>query len=155
MDFHHFTTNREACGKSRLVNTADEFYTMAFEKALERASSQFYQQLTSERTWEEARKPYYNVWPSIVPMLTRLNLDLDSALIQLPLPALCIRLPKQHNPLAFQWDNQPIEIRSILLSEINEGHGLSLLMDIGETMDNGLFQVHRELVEKVPSGFGE
>ncbi len=141
MDFHPFTTNREACTKSRLVNTADEFYTMAFAEALGRPSSQFYQQLTSERTWEDARKPYYNVWPSIVPMLTRLNLDLDSALIQLPLPALCIRLPKQHNPLAFQWDNQPVEIRSILLSEINDGRGLSLLIDIDETMDNGLFQV--------------
>ena len=81
MDFHTFTTNREACSKSGLIDSADEFYTMAFEKALERASSQFYQQLTSERTWELARKPYYNVWPSIVPMLTRLNLDLDSGLI--------------------------------------------------------------------------
>ncbi len=29
MDFHNVTTNREACSKSRLVNTADEFYTMA------------------------------------------------------------------------------------------------------------------------------
>jgi hypothetical protein len=86
---------------------------------------QFYQQLNSEHTWEDARKPYYNVSPSIVPMLTRLNLDLDSGLIQLPLPALCIRLPKQHNPLAFRWQDQPIEIRSILLS------------DIGETIDNG------------------
>ncbi len=64
-------------------------------------SSQFYQQVNSERTWEEIRKPYYNVWPSIVPMLTRLNLDLDSGLIQLPLPVLCIRLPTQHNPLEF------------------------------------------------------
>ena len=62
-------------------------------------------------------------------MLTRLNLDLDSALIHLPLPALCIRLPKQHNSLAFQWRDQSFEIRSILLSEINEGLGLSLLID--------------------------
>ncbi len=53
--------------------------------------------------------------------------------------ALCIRLPKQHNPLAFQWRDQPFEIRSILLSEINDGRGLSLLIDINETMDNGLF----------------
>jgi hypothetical protein len=58
-------------------------------------------------------------------MLTRLNLDLDSGLIQLPMPALCIRLPKQHNPMTFQWDEQPFEIRSMLLSEINEGRGLS------------------------------
>jgi hypothetical protein len=141
MDFHTFTINREAGSKSGLIDTADEFYTMAFEKALARAVSQFYQQLHSERIWEEARKPHYNVWPSIVPMLTRLNLDLDSALIQLPLPALCIRLPKQHNPLAFRWQDQPIEIRSILLSEINDGRGLSLLIDIGETMDNSPFPV--------------
>lgn len=141
MDFHPFTTNREACSKSGLIDTADEFYALAFEKALERASSQFYQQLLSEPTWEEARKPYYNVWPSIVPMLTRLNLDLDSALIQLPLPALCIRLPKHNNPLAFRRDDLPFEIRSILLSEINDGRGLSLLIDIGETMDKCPFQV--------------
>ncbi len=114
---------------------------MAFEKALQRASSQFYQELHSERTWKQARKPYYNVWPSIVPMLTRLNLDLDSALIQLPLPALCIRLPKQHNPLTFHWDDQLLEICSLLLSEINDGRGLSILLDIGETIDNGLFKV--------------
>ena len=141
MDFHTFTTNREACSKSRLVNTADEFYAMATAEAISRESSQFYQQVNSERTWEEIRKQYYNFWPSIVPMLTRLNLDLDSGLIQLPLPALCIRLPKQHNPLEFHWDDQPFEIRSLLLSEINDGRGLSILLDIGETMDNGLFQV--------------
>ncbi len=104
-------------------------------------SSQFYQQLNSERTWEEIRKPYYNVGPSIVPMLTRLNLDLDSGLIQLPLPALCIRLPKHHNRLEFHWDDQLFEIRSLLLSEINDGRGLSILLDIGEAMDNGLFKV--------------
>ncbi len=46
MDFHPFTTNREACTKSRLVNSADEFYTMAFAEALERPSSQFYRQLS-------------------------------------------------------------------------------------------------------------
>jgi hypothetical protein len=68
---------------------------MATAEALAVGSSQFYQQLNSERTWEDARKPYYNVWPSIVPMLTRLNLDLDSGLIQLRLPALCIRLGVQ------------------------------------------------------------
>jgi polyphosphate kinase len=56
-------------------------------------SSQFFNQLNTERDWEQARKPYYNVWPSIVPMLTPLSLDLDSALIQLPMPALSIRLP--------------------------------------------------------------
>jgi hypothetical protein len=83
----------------------------------------------------------YNVWSGIVPMLTRLNLDLNSALIQLPLSALCIPLPKQHNPPALQWQDQPVEIRSILLPEINAGQGFSVLIDIGETMHNGYFHV--------------
>ena len=140
MDFYTFITNREACSKLNLVKSTEEFYAIATAEAVARDSPQFFQQLNSERTWEEARKPYYNVWPSIVPMLTRLNLDLDSGLIQLPLPALCIRLPKQHNPLEFQWEDQRFEIRSMLLSEINEGRGLSILIDIGET-ENGPFAV--------------
>ena len=66
MDFHTYTTNRDACSKTGLVHDVDKFYALAFEEALARASSQFYHQLNSERTWEEIRKPYYNVWPSIV-----------------------------------------------------------------------------------------
>jgi hypothetical protein len=139
MDFYTYTTNREACSKVGI--TENQFYEYAFGEAFAIGSSQFFNQLNSERDWEHARKPYYNVWPSIVPMLTRLDLDLDSGLIQLPMPALCIRLPKQHNPMMFDWDNQPFEIRCMLLSEINEGRGLSILIDVGETMDNGAFQV--------------
>jgi hypothetical protein len=40
MDIHTFTTNREACSKSRLVDTADEFYTMSFAEALTRLKPQ-------------------------------------------------------------------------------------------------------------------
>ena len=38
--------------------------------------------------------------------------------------------PKQHNPLALEWQDQPFQIRSILLSEIDDGRGLSLLIDL-------------------------
>jgi hypothetical protein len=141
MDFHTFTTNREACSKSGLAATADEFYAMATAEAF--AAGVFaVLPATPQRTdLGTGPQALLQRLASIVPMLTRLNLDLDSGLIQLPLPALCIRLPKQHNPLAFRWQDQPIEIRSILLSEINDGRGLSLLIDIGETMDNSPFQV--------------
>ena len=92
---------------------------------------------TNEREWEQAHRPYYNVWPSIVPMLTRLNLDLDSALIQLPLPALCVRFPKEKNPLTFDWKGEEVQIRCMLMGEINEGRGLSILIDVGEVMGDG------------------
>ena len=86
-------------------------------------SAQFFAQMLNERDWEKARRPYYNLWPSIVPMLTRLDLDLDSDLIRLPLPALCIRFPKDpaKNPLKFDWKGDEVPVRCILMGDINEG----------------------------------
>ena len=98
MDFYTYTTTRDACSKAGLDQHPDAFYETALADALAIQSAQFFFQLNNERDWEQQKRPYYNVWPSIVPMLTRLNLDLDSGLIQLPMPALSIRLPKQQNP---------------------------------------------------------
>ena len=137
MNFHNLTTLRDACKRSGMTETADEFYGAAFADAIARRSGQFYGQLQNEREWEQARRPYYSAWPSIVPMLTRLNLDLDSSLIQLPLPALCIRLPKEKNPLTFEWKGEDVQIRCMLMGEINQGRGLSILIDVGEMMGDG------------------
>ena len=137
MDFHNYTSTREACTRNGVFGTADNFYKMAFADAVRVNSAQFYGQLQVERAWENARKPYYAVWPSIVPMLTRLNLDLDSSLIQLPLSALCIRFPEEKNPLAFNWKDEVVQIRCMMMGEINEGRGLSILIDVGEDMTDG------------------
>ena len=137
MDFHTFTTLREACKRSGAVEDPDDFYRAALAEAVKMRSGQFFGQITNERDWEQARRPYYNVWPSIVPMLTRLNLDLDSSLIRLPLPALCIRFPKQKNPLTFDWKGEEVQIRCMLMGAINEGRGLSILIDVGEVMGDG------------------
>ena len=67
-------------------------------------------------------------------MLTRLNLDLGSALIQLPFPVLWIRLTQQDNPLTFNWKVQPVHIPCMLMGEINEGPATSILIDVGEIM---------------------
>ena len=137
MNFHNFTTLRDATKRSGVNETADDFYRAAFAAAVAQGSGQFYGQLMNERDWEQAHRPYYNVWPSIVPMLTRLNLDLDSALIKLPVPALCVRFPEQNNPLAFDWKGKQTEILCMLMGEINEGRGLSILIDVGEGMTDG------------------
>ncbi len=137
MDFWHYRTLREACRDGRAAEAPDAFYRRAFTDALKVGSGQFYGQLRNEQQWEQARKPYYNVWPSIVPMLTRLNLALDSALIRLPTPALCIRFPRQNNPLTFDWKGEPVPIRCMLMGEINDGRGLSILIDIGEVVTDG------------------
>jgi hypothetical protein len=141
MDFYTYTTTRDACSKAGDDDGPRAFYETALGGALAMQSAQFFFQLNNERDWEQARRPYYNVWPSIVPMLTRLDLDLDSALIQLPLPALCVRLPKQHNPLTFEWRGQPFQIRSMLMGDMGDGQAISVLIDVGETMNNGMFDM--------------
>ena len=137
MDFYTYTTTRDACKRSGAIEDPDEFYRAAFDGAVQMDSAQFYGQLNVEREWEQAKKPYYSVWPSIVPMLSRLNLALDSGLIRLPMPALSIRLPKDKNPLSFDWKGEQVQIQCMLMGEINEGRGLSILIDIGEMMGDG------------------
>lgn len=135
MDFWTYTPLRDAMKQLGVQEDAGSFYRTAFAGAVEMASGEFYGQLEKEAFWEQGRRPYYNVWPSIVPMLTRLNLDIDSAQIQLPLPALCIRLPKQHNPLTFEWQGQPFDIRCMLMGAANEGKTILILIDIGEVVN--------------------
>jgi hypothetical protein len=128
----------------RFADNLDHFYKEAMGDAIKARSSQFLAQMLNERDWERNKKPYYNVWPSIVPMLTRLNLDLESSLIQLPLPALCIRLPKDQNknPLKFDWKDKEVPIRCLLIGEINDGGGISVLIDIGELMPEIGFPIY-------------
>ena len=140
MDFHTYTTMRDWTRRSspedRLAQDIDRFYKKAMADALMMRSGQFFAQLINERDWENARRPFYSLWPSIIPMLTRLDLDLDSELIRLPLPALCIRFPKDpaRNPLRFHWKGDEIAVRCILMGDMNEGEGISVLIDVGELM---------------------
>ncbi len=138
MDFHTYITMRDwtrrADPEDRFAQDIDQFYKRTLADAVGMGSAQFYSQMLNEQDWEKNRRPYYNLWPSIVPMLTRLDLDLDSNLIQLPLAALCIRLPKNHNPLRFDWKGEEVSVRCIMMGEINQGTGISVLIDIGELM---------------------
>jgi hypothetical protein len=144
MDFHTYTTMRDwarrAMPEDRFADDPDHFYKTAMADAVRMHSAQFLAQIINERDWEQQRRPYYNLWPSITPMLTRLDLDLDSALIRLPLPALCVRFPKDlaKNPLEFDWKGDEIGVHCILVGDMNQGEGISVLIDIGEVMPGGV-----------------
>jgi hypothetical protein len=140
MDFHTYTTMRDWTRRvdpeDRPAQDIDQFYRRTMTDSKGMGSAQFFNQMLNEQDWEKAHRPYYNLWPSIVPMLTRLDLDLDSDLIRLPLPALCIRFPRDpaKNPLKFDWKGDEVTVRCIMLGEINQGTGISVLIDIGELM---------------------
>lgn len=148
MDFWNYTTVRDWTRKARVqvlpCDDLEQFYQRSVRDAAASGSAQFYGQVLNERDWERKRKPYYNVFPSIIPMLTRLDLDVESSLIRLPLPALCVRLPKDSakNPLKFPWKGEEVPIRCMLVGEINQGKGLSILIDIGEIMEEINFPIY-------------
>ena len=87
-----------------------------------------------EFQWIRDRRPYYNVWPSIIPCLLKLSLDFDSGYVKPPLEILCIRLPKEKNPMVFEFAGQEHKIRTIMLAnaEIRGERGISVWIDIGE-----------------------
>ncbi len=79
MLFHSYTTirdwTRRVTPEDRSANDIDQFYRQTIADAHQMPSGQFLAQMLNERDWEQNRRPYYYLWPSIVPMLTRLNLD--------------------------------------------------------------------------------
>ena len=163
MEFNTYATIWDAAKKSLpkhlLGHDPAWFYKQMISDACNRKDVHTYSQAVNELDWEQHRRPYYNVFPSIIPMLTRLNLEnldsdlihlptlpwlnqenLDSDLIHLPMSSLCIRLPKDpaKNPLGFDWKGERINICSILIGDILEGKGISVHFDIvGKRLSGG------------------
>ena len=93
-----------------------------------------YNRLEMERGWVINKRPYYCVWPTIIPCLIKLSLDFDSGYIKTPMEVLNIRLPKKNNPMTFEFEGQEYQIKTIMLAEavIRDERGLSTWIDIGE-----------------------
>ena len=92
-------------------------------------------QYASETLWEFCRRPYYKVWPTVIPYLTRIPLDFPGKMIKVPsVDSICFRLPTERNPLK--------PIRSALCSKLpvegaKDRSGLIVHIDTGELTDVG------------------
>ncbi|MCK9459548.1 MAG: hypothetical protein M0R80_07910 [Proteobacteria bacterium] len=94
----------------------------------------------AEANWLKADRPFYNVWPKIIPMLIRLNLNkIDTSWVRPPLSELCIRLPERDNPLGFEYKQQQYFVRTILIADALIGtslagssRGVCIWLDFGE-----------------------
>ena len=76
-----------------------------------------------ETDWHELERPYYNLWPSIIPALTKLRMDADSSYFQLPLPVLMLRFPVENNPLVWTDRGQEWRVRAVLCGNSLLAHG--------------------------------
>jgi len=134
MNFHKFQPLFPIFKKLGTHQTAEGFYDEAWNIAAAKDDPTLANRCTAEKLWIQDRCPYYNVYPSIVPMLTRLKLDIDSALIKLPMEVLEIRLPTNKNVFTWEQDGKEESIRCLLISGCNlQGQGgITIWMDLGE-----------------------
>lgn len=121
--------------------------------------------LRTEQEWIEDRRPYYNIYPSIIPTLTKLKLDIDSSHVRLPLPNLMLRFPEEaEHSLKFEWEGKEYRIHTALC---NTGFVkdsikfapakptdtdipcISFWIDIHEQMEGELVGLHRMLYKHI------
>lgn len=76
-----------------------------------------YTQTLSERIWHDEHRPYYNVWPSIIDPLLRLDLSkVPTSSIQFPVHTLALRLSEDNRVGEFEANGEKFWLRSILVS---------------------------------------
>ena len=137
MKFHEYetipTTSRR-CSKQfphlRVEVTRQDVVRALLDEntgSMERAHADF------DTVWEEHRRPYYRIYPSLIPMLTRLDLDrVQGSSIKLPpgLSCLSVQFPvghELHNEVRTMWLNIIAMDHGKLVSR-----GLSIGLDHGE-----------------------
>jgi hypothetical protein len=136
MQFHDYRTHYQICKhrnpREPLVSQGPEEFYRQYLKGLElRSRSMFGAKLQdydpfspllmqAELDWHTALRPYYNLWPSIIPALTGLKLDADASHFKLPLDHLLIRFPVRDNPLTWT-DKQGLvrTVRVVLAENVN------------------------------------
>ena len=101
-------------------------------------------QFLREQDWVAAKRPYYLVYPTIIPLLTRIALDFPGECVKFPknLPSLAIRFPEGHNKIVSPFG----EIKTILVAPVSvnaeppnisyPGTGLAIWMNVGETVSS-------------------
>jgi hypothetical protein len=136
MQFHdyqtHFQIYKHRSPRDPIVKQGAETFYQQFLKALELRSQQVFGSdlrshdpfspllMQTEQDWHAAQRPYYNLWPSIIPALTGLRLDADASHFKLPLDHLLIRFPVRNNPLSWT-DSNGLEhsVRIVMAENVN------------------------------------
>lgn len=110
-----------------------------------------------QRDWHAAGRPYFTLWPSIIPALSKLKMDADCSFFRLPLEELLIRFPVTNNPLCWsdkdgkEWGVRAVLAQNVRLHVNQDGknkivwthreeplvskRGIAYWIDIGEVVD--------------------
>lgn len=118
--------------------------------------------LMAEADWAEERMPYYNLWPGIIPALTKLRLEVETQFFKLPLAPILVRFPVSGHPLTWSYEGKEWSIQTMLVCEnllrpdpkVAKRHGLnpnewqpalSFWLDINEVIDPSMPHICRRM----------
>lgn len=88
--------------------------------------------------WEFDRQPYYNVWPCVLPMLLKLDLEkLQSEFVTPVLPTLAVRLPVTGNPIC----GPNYTVKSFLVAHVG-GETKNRLLSLADSGDNTIRELN-------------
>lgn len=126
-------------------HSMDEFYDSMKHVATNKRDPFAFRHSMLEKDWINNNRPYYNIYPAIIPMVNRLKLNIPCSYVNMPEPVLLLRLPESdHNPYRIDdthciktilFGVQPIAREKGSKDLVN---GLTLAMDVGEYDNNGL-----------------
>jgi hypothetical protein len=172
MQFHEFRTNydvarhavRKAEGNRHSLRntTASEFYEQHLEAIIPRVARKdqsaisTYNLLFSERNYIEDGRPYYLVYPGIVPYLCRMKEDkVPANLIQLPKMALAFRFADTETFFNFEHENRIYSLKALLANYNTHELKLGAGADSGkpERVESKTFTIWMDFGETDPHGF--
>lgn len=128
-----------------LFSDKDQFFDNYIEGAERTGNAFAFRRGLLERLWEEKERPYYNLYPAIVPMLLGLRLDIPcSTLRNISIEPIEVRLPENLDAPGLVWPQGRVKSLIMGLQPVPEGvdaehlvAGLVIAFDIGEVDEQG------------------
>ena len=78
-------------------------------------------QFVMEKDWLHSRRPFYKVYPGIIPHLRKLKIDkVPTESVRLPLSPLAFRFAEGDESFAFEWQGKTYRLRTLLAGEYEE-----------------------------------
>jgi hypothetical protein len=142
MDFHEFHTVFESVRRKNPSFTHEDFLDHVATKLKEGRPCEDQRDVDqsryeSEIAWLKNGRPYFKIWPNIIPLLTNIGIDVPISHLRVPFSAFVLRLPINENPLAADHDH-PVRSVLVLQGQLPSGvRAIVLWVDVGENIRDG------------------
>ena len=112
-----------------------------------------------QKMWIKSRRPFYTVYPGIIPYLSKLNLaKVPCEAVQVPLKAICLRFPTDRNPVTITLQGgickgKTYPLNSILIGEradeSTEGKGRAIMTAVEWNPCPGNLQTTMQIISSL------